>query len=70
MSTKINGMPVVPGIIPSPINAAATALHDVGRFSITHGRWFDAIQASFIRFVGKYLPYFLELIFYKDAMSA
>ena len=68
ISTKINGMNVVWGLIPDPLSACETAMHDVGRFSSTHGRWFDAVQASFILFLGKYWPSVLESRMYKRAM--
>ena len=70
VSTKINGMPEVPFIIPSPISAAKTALHDVGRFKYTNGRLFDAILCIISTLLDTYLSPILDLAMWNDGKEA
>lgn len=70
ISTKINGLPYVPGIIPRPLSAVSTAFHDVGRFSYTNGRLVDSIVGCFFRFGHKYFPGLLDRMFYNSGVAA
>ena len=69
VSTKINGMPLIWGLIPSPLTAAATALHDVGRFAVTNGRFLDRITYALLSFLHKYFSSPLDSNGYKGSLK-
>ena len=69
VSTKLNGLDTIWGIIPDPLTAARTALHDVGRYQFTNGRLFDRITYAILGFIFKYWPWLGNTLFYKDAMQ-
>ena len=70
VSTKLNGMPVIPGIIPAPLSAARSYLSDVGRFKYTNGTVVAKLTLDLLTFVGEYAPWLLNLIFYREGMKS
>jgi len=64
VSTKMNGTPVIPGIIPAPLDAAKSYLADCGRFSYTQGPLFAKLLCKLTELGWKLIPGLLNFIFY------
>ena len=69
VSTKLNGMPVIPCLIPTPVSAARSYLSHIGRFKYTNGTIVAKLTLNLLCFTGKYVPGVLNFIFYKREMN-
>ena len=69
VSTKLNGMPVITGLIPTPLSAARSYLKDVGRFKYTNGTILAKLTLNLLCFADKYLSGILYYIFYNEGMK-
>ena len=69
VSTKLNGLPFVPLVVPTPLQAARGALADCGFFSYTNGIFVHAIINEVHQLAAYYLSPVLHAIFHDVGLN-
>ena len=69
VSTKHNGMPFVPFLIPTPLQAARGALADCGFFSYTNGTLVHALTNEVHQFAAYYMNPLLHAVFHDVGLN-